>query len=186
MISNTIQPSAAPIEISNVKIERHARVANRDLILNGAGIRYKFVFEIYAIALYLEAPQAKPSEIISMPGAKRLSITLLRDIGNEIFLQAIDAGMHLNIESDGREKIKGSLQRFYEMLATLPMLKKGDTLVLDWHPEIGVVPQINGRTLSPCIVNDTIFYETLLKVWIGNSPVDEKLKQALLGEALPR
>lgn len=48
--------------------------------LNGAGVRYKAVFKVYAAGLYLTKKAATAEEVMVATGPKRLSITMLREI----------------------------------------------------------------------------------------------------------
>ena len=69
---------AAPVEVSGIKLADPVELAGSRLQLNGAGIRYKAVFKVYVAALYLEKGR-HPEEAFAAPGAKRMSITLLRE-----------------------------------------------------------------------------------------------------------
>lgn len=71
---------AAPMEVSGVKLADPVEVTGARLQLNGAGIRYKAVFKVYVAALYLDKKADIPEKAYRIPGTKRISITLLRDI----------------------------------------------------------------------------------------------------------
>jgi hypothetical protein len=72
-------------------------VRGTKLQLNGAGIRYKAVFKVYAAGLYLPKKAATPEEVYAMPGAKRISITMLRDIDSnelgKLFIRGVEDNM---------------------------------------------------------------------------------------------
>lgn len=44
---------AFALNVAGVKIDETAKFGNQDLKLNGAGIRYKVIFKVYAAAFYL-------------------------------------------------------------------------------------------------------------------------------------
>ena len=46
---------AATVDLSGVKLEDRVTVAGAPLVLNGAGVRYKAVFQVYTAGLYLSA-----------------------------------------------------------------------------------------------------------------------------------
>lgn len=52
-----------------------------DAGLNGSGTRHKAVFKVYNAHLYLPHKAQSYAQIAQMPGAKRLEIHMLRDIG---------------------------------------------------------------------------------------------------------
>ena len=49
---------AQAVEVANVKYEPSVDLAGQKLVLNGAGIRYKFVVKVYTAGLYLAAKAA--------------------------------------------------------------------------------------------------------------------------------
>ena len=69
---------------------------------------------------------------------------------------------------------------FGEMFASLPGLKKGDILFLDWIPGSGTVSSLNGKQMGETIP-DVAFYNAVLRLWLGSKPVDSSLKPMLLG-----
>jgi hypothetical protein len=76
---------AATVDVGGVKLEDTTDVRGTNLQLNGAGVRYKAVFKVYAAGLYLGKKAATAEEAYAAPGPKRMSITMLRDIdSNEL------------------------------------------------------------------------------------------------------
>jgi hypothetical protein len=66
--------------VAGVAYPAQAGVGGQTLQLNGAGIRYKAIFKVYTAGLYLEKPAASLQEIAALPGPKRVSVTMLREI----------------------------------------------------------------------------------------------------------
>ena len=73
------------------------------------------------------------------------------------------------------------LQKFGEVFASVPELKKGDVLTVDWLPGSGTIIHINGKKVSD-VLPDIAFYNAILKIWLGDNPADSRLKPLLLGE----
>jgi len=88
---------AAPVEIHGVKLEDSAQVHGTQLQLNGAGTRYKFVIKVYVAGLYLAKKVSTPDEVISQPGPKRLSITMVRDVDANEFGKLLTRGIEDNM-----------------------------------------------------------------------------------------
>jgi len=173
--------AATAAEVAGVKIDDTARVGNQDLKLNGAGIRHKAIFKVYVAALYLNEKKATVGEVLSSPGAKRVAIVMLRDVGNEELARGFMSGIQQNSDKSEKARFISQLQKFGEIFASIPELKKGDVLTTDWMPESGTVIHVNGRKVSDSLP-DPAFYNALLKIWLGDKPVDAKLKPAMLGE----
>jgi hypothetical protein len=173
--------SAQAAEVAGIKLDDTVRLANQDLKLNGAGIRYKAIFKVYVAGLYLAEKKNTVSDVLAAPGAKRVTIVMLRDVSNEELGRGFMSGINQN--SDRNEKVKyiNQLQKFGEIFASIPELKKGDILTTDWIPDAGTIIHVNGKKVSDALPDPT-FYNALLKIWIGDKPVDTKLKPAMLGE----
>jgi hypothetical protein len=119
--------------------------------------------------------------VLASPGSRRIHIVMLRDLSSEEFGRAFLAGIHQNIDKAEKTRIVSQLLRFGEIFAAVPELKKGDVLTTDWVPGAGTVMQINGKRIADPLP-DIAFYNALLKIWLGDKPVDPKLKQVMLGE----
>ncbi|MDE2428852.1 MAG: chalcone isomerase family protein [Burkholderiales bacterium] len=176
--------SASAVEMAGVKIDDSMHVANQTLKLNGTGIRYKIFFKVYVASLYLPDNRTTTPEVLALPGAKRLNLVVLRDLGSEELGQRFIDGIKKNLDMAERARLVDSMLAFGQMFAQIPDLKKGDSLNVDWVPGIGAVGQYNGKPLGGAI-KDLNFYNALLKIWIGDHAVDEKLKQALLSGKAP-
>lgn len=172
---------ASAAEVSGVKFDDGVKIANQDLRLNGAGVRYKAVFKVYAAALYLAGKKTTVADVLSAPGPKRITLVMLRSVGNEEFGQSFMSGIQKNSDKAERAKLVMQLQKFGELFASIPELKKGDTLMMDYIPGSGSHLTLNGKKIMEPIP-DAAFYPVFLKIWLGDNPADAKLKQALLGE----
>ncbi|WP_292935645.1 chalcone isomerase family protein [Noviherbaspirillum sp.] len=177
----TMGANVLAAEVAGVKLDDTIRLANQDLKLNGAGVRYKAIFKVYVAGLYLADKKRTVHDVLSVPGAKRVTIVMLRDISNEELGRGFMSGIHQNSDRAEKSKIVLQLQKFGEIFASIPELKKGDVLTTDWIPGTGTVVHLNGKKVSDPLP-DVIFYNSLLKIWLGEKPVDSRLKPLLLGE----
>lgn len=176
-----IAASAGAVEIAGVKLDDTARVANQELKLNGAGIRYKAIFKVYVAGLYLTDKKTTVPDVLAAPGARRVAIVMLRDVGSEEFGRGFMQGIHENSTRAEKSKLVMQLLKFGEIFAAVPELKKGDVLTTDWIPGSGTAIHINGKKITDGIP-DIAFYNALLRIWLGENPVDSTLKLRLLGE----
>jgi len=51
-------------EVAGVKLDDKTRVGNAELVLNGAGLRKRVVFQVYAMGLYLPKKTSSAAEAI--------------------------------------------------------------------------------------------------------------------------
>lgn len=158
-------------------------VAGQSLQRNGAGVRYKAIFQVYSAALYLEQ-KAKTLEAISqLNGPKRVSVRMLRTINASELGKLFAHGMEDNMDRQQFSKLIPGVMRMSEVFNRHKELKTGDTFTLDWIPSKGMVISVNGVP-EPTEFAEPQFYHAMLGIWLGPKPADSRLKQSLLDSAL--
>lgn len=173
------QPVLA-VDVKGVKIEDTMKVGGKELKLNGAGMRVKAIFSVYAAGMYLTEKKTTVPEVLALEGPKRMVLVMQRDVTSEDFGQSFMTGLNDNSDKAEKSKIINQTVKFGEMFASLPGLKKGDILFLDWIPGSGTVSSLNGKQMGETIP-DVAFYNAVLRLWLGSKPVDSSLKPMLLG-----
>lgn len=172
--------NASAMDIAGMKVEEVARVSSKELKLNGAGIRVKAIFKVYVAALYLTEKKTTVPEVLNIAGPRRLTLIMLRDISSEDFGQSFMTGLNANSDKAEKSKIINQMVKMGEIFASIPSLKKGDTITTDWIPGSGMVIQVNGKAVGE-ILPDINFFNAYLKIWLGDKPADSALKQSMLG-----
>lgn len=171
---------AAPVEIHGVKLEDTAQVHGTQLQLNGAGTRYKFVVKVYVAGLYLAKKVNTPDEVISQPGPKRLSITMVRDVDANEFGKLLTRGIEDNMGKAAISKLIPGLLRMGKIFFDHKKLVVGDNFTIDWVPGSGTVITVKDVVQGEPF-QEPEFFKALMMIWLGSSPADYKLKEALLG-----
>ena len=177
----TTLPAAATTDVAGIKFDDTARVANQDLKLNGAGVRYKAIFKVYAAGIYLNEKKTTTPAVLAATGARRVQIVMLRDVSNEEFGAGFMSGIQKNTDRAEKSKFINQLLKLGELFSTVPELKKGDVLTTDWVPGVGTVFQLNGKKIAEPLP-DIGVYNAILRIWLGEKPIDTRLKPLLLGE----
>jgi len=163
-------------EVAGVKIDDKARVADTELSLAGAGLRKRVFFQVYAIGLYVRDRKADP---ISQPGPKRVQIHMLRDVGADTFTEALAEGIKANHSEAEAKALEPRVKQLASTIAEIKEAKKGMTIALDWNASATQVV-IDGKAAGRPIEGED-FYRALLRIWLGDRPVQDDLKKALLG-----
>ena len=174
------QPALA-VDVGGVRLDETVQLANRELKLNGAGVRYKVIFKVYTIALYLPEKKTQLADILALPGPRRLEIVMLRDITSDELGKAFMQGLNRSSDQADRTRLLSQTMQFGAMFEMVPGLKKGDILTVDWLPEEGTLCRLNGKQVGDK-VPELAFYNALLKIWIGAHPADTQLRAHLLGD----
>lgn len=173
---------AHAVEVAGVKFDDRTRLGSSDVQANGAGLRKKAFFKVYAMALYLPEKQAGTEGVFAARGAKRIAIHLLRDLSAQQFVDALNEGVANNHNEGEMIALKDRLKQFSDAMLGIGEAKTGTVVLIDWIPESGTLLNVNGQAKGKAIAGED-FYKALLKIWIGNNPVQDDLKQALLGKA---
>lgn len=163
-------------EVAGVKIDERAKVANADLALAGAGLRKRLFFQVYAIGLYVRDRKADP---IAQPGPKRVHIHMLRDVGAEQFTEALADGIKANHSEAEAKALEPRIKELGAIMAQLKQAKTGMVIALDWTGSETLL-MVGGKPAGAPIQGED-FYRALLRIWLGEQPVQEDLKKALLG-----
>jgi hypothetical protein len=172
---------AQATEVAGIKFDPQIQVGGTPLLLNGAGVRYKAIFKVYAAGLYLTRKAATPEAVLGAPGPRRMNIVMLRDIdGNELG-KLFTRGMEQNASRDDFAKSIPGTIRMGEIFAAKKKLVAGDSFQVDWVPGQGTYILVNGKAMAEPI-KEPEFYSSLIKIWLGNQPADAALKDALLGK----
>ena len=173
---------AHALEVVGAKFDDVATLGNGDVVANGAGLRKKAFFKVYAMALYLPEKQGEADAVLSAKGAKRVSISLLRDLSAQQFVDALQEGIAENHTEAEMVKLRDRVKQFSEAMLSVGEAKTGTIVLIDWIPETGTRLTVNGQAKGKDISGED-FYQALLKIWLGKKPVQDDLKQALLGKA---
>ena len=173
---------AQAVEVGGVRFDDKTRVGSSEVQVNGAGLRKKAFFKVYAMALYLPEKQGEAEAALATKGAKRIAITLLRDLTAQQFAEALQDGVASNHTEAEMSALKERLKLFSDAMLSVGEAKSGSSVLIDWLPENGTRLTVNGQAKGKDIAGED-FYKALLRIWLGNKPVQDDLKQALLGKA---
>lgn len=175
--------TAVAAEVAGVKLEDKVSVqpGGPELVLNGAGVRTRFMIKIYVAGLYLGEKKTAAADAIAQGGPKRVSMTLLRDLKAEQLVSALNEGMEKNNPPAEMAKLKPQVGELTQIMSSLGEAKKGDVIALDFLPDTGTRVSVNGEARGKPIAGAD-FYRALLRVWLGDDPVEDSLKKAMLGQ----
>jgi hypothetical protein len=175
--------SAPAATVGGVVYPDRATVASQPLLLNGAGIRYRFVVKVYTAGLYLPAKADTAEQALGMPGAKRIHIQMLRDIDGNTLGKLFTRGMEDNsTRGEFAKAIAGTLQ-LSELFVTKKNLKAGEHFSVEWRPGTGTQILVNGEAMGKPIAEPE-FFNAMLRIWLGPKPADDTLKAQLLGQRI--
>ena len=172
--------ASAQVTVSGVKYVETTEVRGSRLLLNGAGVRYKAVFKVYTAGLYLGKKVQTAEEALAAPGPKRIQISMLRDIDSAELGKLFSRGIEDNMDKAAFSKLIPGVLRMSQIFSDHKKLVAGDEFMIDWVPGTGTMVIVKGVPQGEPF-KEPEFFNALLRIWLGPSPADWKLKDALLG-----
>ncbi len=170
----------ATLAAPSTKFEPTVQVQGTPLQLNGAGTRYKAIFKVYDMGLYTAKKVSTPEQLLALPGPKRLQFTALRELPGTDLGRLFIKGLSDNSPKESVQKHTISTTRFIEIFSGKSKLMPGETFAMEFLPGKGTQFYIVGVPQGEP-VGDAEFFTMVLKIWVGSSPADSSLKDALLG-----
>lgn len=146
------------------------------LALNGAGLRTRYLAKVYVAGLYLIQPARQPEAVLDSKAARVIGIHMRRDTDAEQIATAFLTSVAKNHDRSEMQALKDRLNQFKLMM---PAMKRGDVLRLEFAANGDTRVVFNSQPQGS--LRGVDFQRALLKIWLGDKPVDAGLKQALLG-----
>jgi len=178
-------PAAHALEIEGVSIDEKITLTRGgpEVVLNGAGVRHKLVFaKIYVGSLYLTRKMDSRDAVLADPGPKRVSMHILSD---EVTASALIASMNnalaANLLPHELALLEKRIRDLNRMMSSIKVIRKGSVVHLDYLPDTGTRVTVNGE--EKITIPGADFYSAMLQIWIGLTPVDGRLRDAMLGGA---
>jgi Chalcone isomerase-like len=169
-------------EVDSVNVAEKAKVGDGvELSLNGAGMRKRVFFKVYVAALYLSEKKSTAEAVLADAGPKRLALHIRRELSAEQLLEALNDGLKANNSPAELAPLEARLKAFDNIMTSVGKASPGNLITLDFIPGTGTRVQLNGQTKGTIEGED--FNRAILKIWLGNNPVQDNLKKALLGNA---
>lgn len=166
-------------EVAGVKLADSVQLGGSSLVLNGAGIRTKIIFKVYVAALYATQKQTSAGAILADSNPQRVALHMLRELSDEKLLSAFNEAIEANHTPAELSALAAPLKQMADIFHQVKEVKEGDVITLDYVAESGTQIGVNG-TPRGTIAGES-FHRALLKIWLGNKPVQDDLKKSLLG-----
>lgn len=164
--------------INGVILKNKIKVHDQDLVLNGVGTRNKFFIDIYVGSLYVVAPTNDAVSIINSNTIKSMHLNIISNwINRKLLKSALRSELKNSSTKEEMDHLQDEIDIF---LSTFnDEIKKGDEFTFNIIPDIGVEVYKNNKLIKS--IQGDRFSKRLIQLWIGNTPVDEKLKVEILG-----
>lgn len=166
------------LEVAGVRLPDSVDAAGQTLVLNGAGVRTRMFFKVYVAALYVPARTAVSADVVGSSAPRRVDLHLLREVGADTLAKALRDGVAQNHVAAEVTALAPRLEQLEAIMRGIGAARAGDVIGLSFSAA-GVEISHNGQLRGS--VPDPALARALLRVWLGEQPVDPVLKKALLG-----
>lgn len=165
-------------EIGGIKIPGSIKVADQQLLLNGAGTREKFWMDMYVGALFVKTKTQNASEIIAANDIMVMELTIVSGlITSQKMSDAVDEGF-IKSTNNSLSSLQSRINQFKQIFKD--EIKKGDKYVFQYEPSKGLSIIRNGKLSA--IIPGLDFKRALFGIWLCDNPADKDLKLQLLGK----
>ena len=162
--------------LAGVTLPDTVQVGGKTLVLNGLGLRKKFVVKVYVAGLYLEQKSSDADAIVKAEAPRRVVMQFVRGVSKSQLADAFNESFDNNTP-DARKTMKADIDR---LLDALEPVKEGDQMVFTYIPGTGTTFAINGK--EKLTIAAPAFAPVLFSVWLGPKPPTADLKKGMLGQ----
>lgn len=154
-------------------------LSDRTLRLNGLGLRGVAWIKAFVAGLYLPAPTKDVAQALSMPGPKRIRLKIMLDAPSHELTKSLTGRIADHEPAEVQQQLAERLPKLAKLIDGLGDLHDGDTLDLDFVPDKGTHLRFNDKAVGLPVGGEDL-YRAILKIFVGDHPVDRRMKQGLM------
>ena len=169
--------AAMAAEVGGVVLDEKISVGGQELLLNGAGIRTRAIFKVYVASLYVSQKAADLQGVLAK-SPRRMQLNLLRTLSAEQLADALNDGLaEANAPAD-LAAVRPQADQLLAIMKAFKEVKEKDVVTLDF---VDGATKVGWNGESKGSVPGEAFNRALMRIWVGDKPVQADLKKALLG-----
>lgn len=149
----------------------------QSLVLNGAGLREKLWFDLYACGLYLPQKSSDALKVVASDEVMAVKLHILSSlVSKKKLIEAFRKGIDETNNPSDVSRLKSEIDVFLSLI-------KNDIVVdnvydLVYFPDKGLTIFENNKDLGT--VKGLDFKKLVFNIWLAPSPVDKELKLNLI------
>jgi len=171
--------SAFAIDVEGVKLDDKVSVGGQELVLNGAGLRKRALFKVYVGSLYVPAKTRTAQDVLAK-GPRRVQLNVLRNLSADQLVEALMDGLKQNLNDAEMQAIAAPIGEMAAIMKSFGQAKEGSVVTIDF---VGTSTLIGLDGTPRGTIEGAAFNDALMRIWVGEHPVQADLKKAMLGGA---
>lgn len=180
-IQSNVATAQNQFETEGVIVPRTIEFQNRTLQLNGFGTRSKMWVDVYVQALYLTSLSQEAQYILDSDTEMGIRIQILSNlVSSKKLTKSLNNGMEKSVGKENMKQFESQIMLLESLLSTEDT-KKDDAFNLIYNPIDTSIWVYKNNKLEGKIPGFE-FKKAFFGIWLSNNPVDEDLKNDLLGK----
>ncbi len=175
---------AQSADVVGVHYPQAIKIEGNSLTLNGSGVSYRAVAKLYTVGLYVPQKSSQADAIFGNAGPKQLRFVMLQGMRVDELGKVITKGIENNSSREEFFKLIPSIRTMGEQFSRIKRLNPGDVFAIEYLPKRGTMFFVNGQPAG-LPLDDGLFFPAILRTWLGQRPVTQDLKDALLDFKAP-
>jgi len=169
----------AQTKVGDATLPNKLKIESDELVLNGAGLREKLWFDLYACGLYLQSKTKNASEIVNADKPMTMHLEILSSLlSKKKLIGAFKDGVKKTNSTATVNKITPDLNKFLGFVNR--DINVGDKYSLVYTPSVGTSLYINNKKKGT--VKGVLFKSALFNIWLARNSVDNDLRDELLNK----
>ncbi|MCX2763294.1 chalcone isomerase family protein [Aquimarina muelleri] len=172
----TMLSAQAQTKVGDAILPNTIKFNGENLTINGAGLREKLFFDIYAGALYLKQKSNKAS-VAGLDETMAVRVHVLSGMMSRKKMEAALRNGFVKSTNNKTAPLQDRIEKFIGFVSE--EIESGQIFDMVYEKGKGNVLYKNG--VEKGFVEGLDFKKALFNIWLGNDPVDKGLKNEMLG-----
>ena len=170
--------SQAQTVVGDATLPNTMTVEGANLVLNGAGMREKVIFDLYAGGLYLASKKSDAAAIVNADETMAMKLDIVSGmVSSKKMIGAVDDGFDASMNGD-TSSLDAQITKFKGFFSD--KIVKTNVFDIAYVKGKGTVVSKNGKEVG--MIPGLEFKKALFGIWLGSDPADDDLKEAMLGK----
>src|SRR5215471_5238338 len=146
--------------LAGVTLPDSQQVAGKTLVLNGLGLRTKYMVKVYVAGLYLEQKSSDANAIIKADAPKRIVLQFVHGASKNQMTDAFNESFNDNTP----DAVKAMKPDIDKLLGAIDAVKVGDQMTFTYVPGTGTTYAMNGQ--DKVTIPGAKFGQVMFAVWL--------------------
>jgi hypothetical protein len=174
-----VAPHAGAATLEGQRFDDRITLDGKPLVLNGLGLRGVAWLKAFVAGLYVTTPSKDGAQIVAQTGPKRLRLRIMIGASAHELTKSLQGRIRDHEPEALQQKLSPRMNQLGALMDGLGDLNAGDSVDLDWLPGRGTQLSRNGQPVGAPVAGEDL-YGAVLRIFVGDHPVDRRLKAGLL------